>query len=325
MFKLGYVPVVLLSAGIGLKLYSLALVEPPMGPLIDEYRKSCGYSETNPFHDFICVIEPFFKELVSNDIGKSFLTAFGTSGAVLSSSLYIKAGEGRGSSLFSPLILIANTLLGQVFGAGIVSPITLPFLLALSKTLAPANAPAPTPPTYAYTVTLLATQFTVFLISMALSTIEATHPNWPYINYLFQAFPLLFLPLALYARSGTGILNKATPTPTLTISAFTVFKFLYAPLWWLTLAQGLDAYFRAGTPFTLPCYFMALDFGGYVLTFVALYAIDAVAGEAQAHMGLGRLFGSLLAVGPASTMAMYFGAKQRLSVERAEAERLKKV
>jgi hypothetical protein len=60
----------------------MALVEPPMGPLFDGYRKSCTYPETNPFYNFICVIEPLFKDLVTNDIGKSFLTAFGTSGAV---------------------------------------------------------------------------------------------------------------------------------------------------------------------------------------------------------------------------------------------------
>ncbi|KAJ7700958.1 hypothetical protein B0H16DRAFT_1705537 [Mycena metata] len=320
MFQPGYVPIVLLSVGIGLKLYSLAFVEPPMGPLIEEYRKSCTYSKTNPFYDFICVIEPFFKDLVSNDIGKSFLTAFGTSGAVLSTSLYIKGGEGRGSALFSPLVLTANSLAGQAFGAGIVGPIVLPTLLAISKTLAPANGPAPSPPTYSYTIRLLAAQFIVFLISMALSGIEATHPRWPYVNYAFQAFPLLFMPLALYPRSTT---HKNTPTPTLTISAFTVFKYLYAPLWWVTVASGMNAYFRGGETFSLPCYFMALDFGGYVLTFLAIYALEFVSGEAQAVMGVSRLLVRLVGTGPASTMATYFEGKQRLSVERAEAERIK--
>ncbi|KAJ7023611.1 hypothetical protein C8F04DRAFT_1233133 [Mycena alexandri] len=322
MFKLGYVPIVLLSVGIGLKLYSLAFVEPPMGPLIEEYRKSCTYSKTNPFYDLICVIEPFFKDLVTNEIGKSFLTAFGTAGAVLSTSLYIQGGEGGGSPLFSPLVLIANSLAGQAFGAGIVGPIVLPTLLAISKALAPPNNPAPSPPTYSYTVTLLGMQFTVFLISMALSGIGATHPNWPYVNYAFQAFPLLFLPLSLYPRS---TIHKNTPTPTLTVSAFTVFKYLYAPLWWVTVAGGLNAYLRRGETFSLPCYFMALDFGGYVLTFLAIYALDFVAGEAQAVMTVPRLLAGLFGAGPASTMATYFERKQRLSVERAEAQRVKKM
>ncbi|KAJ7762095.1 hypothetical protein B0H16DRAFT_1688232 [Mycena metata] len=321
MFKLGYVPIVLFSVGIGLKLYSLAFVEPPMGPFIDECRKSCTYSETNPFHDFICVVEPFFKDLITNDIGKSLFTAFGMSGTVFSTSLYIKGGEGRGSALFSPLILVANGLAGQALGVGIVAgPIVLPTLLAISKTLAPANGPAPSPPTYSYTVTLLAAQFGVFLLSMTVSSIAVTNPNWPYVNYAFQAFPLLFLSLALHPRSTP---HKDTPTPTLTVSTFTVFKYLYAPLWWVTVAPGLNAYFRAGETFSLPSYFMALSFAGYVLTFLAFYALDFVAGEAQAVMGVSRLVVGLLVAGPTSTMATYFERKQRLSVDRAEAERIK--
>lgn len=208
-----------------------------------------------------------------------------------------------------------------MFGAGIVGPIFLPAISALSNTLAPANARPPSPPTYAYTATLLCMQFSVFLLSMALSGLPPTHENWPYVNYAFQAFPLLFLPLAFFPSTPV---HKATPTPTTTISAFTVFKYLYAPLWWVTIAQALNAYFRAGVEFTPACYFMALDFAGFVLTFIGLYAVDAVAGEAQKAMGVGRMLGGLVVVGPASTMATYFERRQRAVVERAEKERLRK-
>ncbi|KAJ7917459.1 hypothetical protein B0H13DRAFT_327514 [Mycena leptocephala] len=315
-------PAVLVCVAIGIKLYRMALVEPPMGLLFDGYRKSCTYSETNPFYNFICVIEPLFKDLVTNDIGKSFLTAFGTSGAVMSTYLFLKGGEGNRSLLFSPLITISHTLAGQALGAGIVGPMLLPALSAISKSLAPINAPSPSPPTYGYTVTLLAMQFTVFLLSMALSSVPPTNANWPYINYTFQAFPLLFIPLFFFPSRRA---QPDAPIPTLSISAFTFFKYLYAPLWWVTLAQGLNAYYRQGQPFTPPCYFMALDFAGFVLTFLGMYAVDAVAGEAQAAMGVPRLVVGLLVAGPASTMAAYFGMKQRLVMERAETERTKRI
>jgi hypothetical protein len=165
-------------------------------------------------------------------------------------------------------------------------------------------------------------QFTVFLLSIALSSVPPTNANWPYINYTFQAFPLLFIPLFFFPSRRA---QPDAPIPTLSISAFTFFKYLYAPLWWVTLAQGLNAYYRQGQPFTPPCYFMALDFAGFVLTFLGMYAVDAVAGEAQAAMGVPRLVVGLLAAGPASTMAAYFGMKQRLVVERAETERTKKI
>jgi hypothetical protein len=63
---------------IGVNLYHLAVVKPPMGPLIESYLKSCIYSKTNPFYDFICIVEPFFIELLANDVGKSILGVFGT-------------------------------------------------------------------------------------------------------------------------------------------------------------------------------------------------------------------------------------------------------
>jgi len=153
---------------------------------------------------------------------------------------------------------------------------------------------------------------------MALTSVPPTTANWVYVNYVFQAFPLLFLPLTFLSRASH--IAKPAPPPTLTISAFTFFKYLYAPLWWVSLAQGLNAYFRAGQEFTPACYFMALDFSGFVLSFLGVYAIEAVAGEAQAAMGVQRLVVGLLAQGPASTMATYFEAKQRLAVQRAETE-----
>jgi hypothetical protein len=236
--------------------------------------------------------------------------------------LFLKGGEGDSSLLFSPLITIAHTLAGQVFGAGIVGPVLLPALLAISKSLTPIRAPSHSPPTYSYTFTLLTMQFTVFLLSMTLSSVPPTNANWLYINYIFQAFPLLFIPLFFFP---SGPAQKSTPIPTLSISAFTFFKYLYGPLWWVTLAQGLNAYYRQGQNFTLPCYFMALDFSGFLLTFVGMYAIDAVAGDADAAMSVLRLLVGLVVAGPASTMAAYFGEKQRLMVERAEVERIKKV
>ncbi|KAJ6477861.1 hypothetical protein C8R47DRAFT_1139662 [Mycena vitilis] len=320
MFHMGFIPVVLFSAAIGFKLYSLALVEPPMGPLIEGYRKSCVYADTNPLHDFICVVEPFFKDLMSNDVGKSFITAFGTSGAVMSTYLFLKGGESGGSLLFSPAITIAHTLAGQLFGAGIIGPVVVPLLAALAKCFAPLNAPAPSPPTYSYTVTLLCMQFMVFTTSMALSSVPPTETNWIYVNYAFQGFPLLFIPLAFFPRPPRDVKPNSA-----SVAAFTFFKYLYAPLWWLTFAQGLHAYFVKEQELTLPAYFMALDFSGFTFMFVVLYALDAIASEAQGKMSVPRLVGGLLALGPASTMASYFEAKQRAVVEGAEVARAKKM
>ncbi|KAF7371386.1 hypothetical protein MSAN_00775100 [Mycena sanguinolenta] len=321
MFRVGFVPVVLVSTAIGFKLYSMALVEPPMGPLIAGYLQSCTYSQENPFHDFICVIEPFFQDLVGNDIGKSFLTAFGTAGAVMSTYLFVKGGEPGRSVLFSPLITIAHTLAGQVFGAGIVGPIVLPALFAISKSLAPLNARS-SPPSYAYTMTLLVMQFLVFILSILLSAIPPTNPNWRFVNYAFQGFPLLFLPLAFFPHTSAAA-RKTAPTPTASILAFTFFKYLYAPLWWITLAQGLNAYFRQGQDFSLSCYFIALDFMGFIITFVGIYAVEVMEGP-ETVMSVPRLVGGLLLTGPASTMATYFEKQQRLVVVHAEAERTAK-
>ncbi|KAF8175872.1 hypothetical protein K438DRAFT_2044443 [Mycena galopus ATCC 62051] len=323
MVGVSFVPVVIVSAGIGFMLYRMAFVEPPMGPLIEEYLKSCTYSETNPFHGFICVTEPFFLDLVGNDVGKSLLTVFGTSGAVMSTYLFIKGGEPGGSFVFSPLITIAHTLAGQAFGAGIVGPILLPALFALSKTFSPNTARSPSPPSYSYTVTLLSMQFIVFLLSMALSSVPPTIPSWVYVNYAFQGFPLLFLPLAFIPRTPAQK-QLETPTPTLTISAFVVLKYIYGPLWWISVAQGLNAYFRQGQTFSLPCYFMVLDFAGYIVAFLGIYAVDAVAGEARAAMSVPRLLIGLVAAGPASTMAAYFEAKQRLVVQGAKTAQTEK-
>ncbi|KAJ7676740.1 hypothetical protein DFH06DRAFT_613266 [Mycena polygramma] len=244
----------------------------------------------------------------------------------MSTYLFLKGGEGGGSILFSPVITIVHTLAGQVFGAGIIGPMVVPLLAALAKSFVPPSAPAPSPPTYVYTVTLLCMQFIVFVISMALSSIPPTEPSWIYTNYAFQGFPLLFIPLAFFPHAQhSRLMSTSTSPPTLSVSAFTFFKYLYAPLWWLTLAQGLHAYFIKEQEFTLPAYFMALDFGGFTLMFVGLYALDAVAGDVQGAMSVPRLAGGLLGVGPTSTMASYFEAKQRAVVEGAEAERAKKM
>ncbi|KAF7358438.1 hypothetical protein MVEN_00894300 [Mycena venus] len=328
MFQPGYVLIVLASAVLGLQLYSKTFVQPPMGALFESYLNSCAYSKSNPFYSIICVLEPLFKDLVGNEIAKSFMTACGTVGAVMSTYLFLKGGEPGASPALSPLITIAHTLAGQFFGAGIVGPILLPLIMVLSKTYAPRNAPSPSPPTYAYTVTLLFMQFTVFSLAMALSGVPPTSASWPYVNYAFQAFPLLFLPLALFPThtkaKGNSTTPPPTPIPTLSISTFTVMKYLYGPLWWVTLAQGLNAYFRLGETFSPACRFIALDYIGFVWTFVAMYAVDAVAGEAQVAMSVQRLLISFVATGPASTMAAYFEAKQRLVVERAESERARK-
>ncbi|KAF8175871.1 hypothetical protein K438DRAFT_1979385 [Mycena galopus ATCC 62051] len=235
----------------------------------------------------------------------------------MSTYLFIKGGEPGGSVFFSPFITIAHTLAGQAFGPGIVGPILLPALFALSKTLSPNNASLPSPPSYSYTATLLCIQFVVFLLSMALTSIPPTTPSWVYVHYAFQGFPLLFLPLAFIPRTPAQK-HSATPTPTLAISAFVVFKYLFGPLWWVTVAQGLNAYFRQGQTFNLACYLTVLDFTGYILAFLGIYAVEAVAGEARAAMSVSRLLIGLAAAGPASTMAAYFEAKQRLGVQGAK-------
>jgi hypothetical protein len=56
-------------------------------------------------------------------------------------------------------------------------------------------------------------------------------------------------------------------------SVFTVYKYLYAPVWWISAVRVLNAYFRAGQDFTLPSYFMTLDSAGLGITFVGMYAM----------------------------------------------------
>ncbi|KAJ6564013.1 hypothetical protein B0H19DRAFT_1258528 [Mycena capillaripes] len=332
MFHTGFAPVVITCAAIGFKLYRMALVEPPMGPLLEDYLQSCTYSNTNPFHDLLCIVEPFFKQLLSNEIGKSFLTAFGASGTVLSSYhvlstyLFTMAGERGGSPLFSPLIIVALQLAGQAFGLGIVGPIVIPLLSAISKSFTRPNTRAPSSPTYVYTVTHLCTQFAVFLLSLVLCNVPLTSTHWVHVDYVWQAFPLFFLPLAFFSRSFEPP-SKGTlaPIPTLTISVFTVYKYIYAPAWWAAIGKALNAYYRHGETFNLACYFMALDVAGFVVLLLGIYALDAVAGEAQVVMSVEKLLGGFIALGPASTMAAYFEGQQRLVVEREEAERARKV
>ncbi|KAJ7812024.1 hypothetical protein B0H14DRAFT_3753934 [Mycena olivaceomarginata] len=285
--------IVIVCAAIGFKLYRMALVEPPMGSILEEWIQLCAYSKTNPFHDFICIVEPFFEELLSNEIGKSFITAFGASGTAMSSyhvlSMYLhtKAGDHGGSLFFSSSLIIALQLAGQVFCLGIIGSI-----------------------------------FAIFLFSLVISNVPPTRPEWVYINYLWQAFPLLFLPLALLPCSPAPT-NKTSSS--LSISVFTVYKYVYGPAWWAALGAGLNAYFRHGETFNPACYFMAVDVVGFVMLFLGMYAVDAVAGDAREVMGMGRLLGGFVVLGPASTMAAYFEGQQRVAVERAEAEWIKKV
>ncbi|KAJ7907543.1 hypothetical protein B0H13DRAFT_1879480 [Mycena leptocephala] len=215
------------------------------------------------------VPKPFFIELLANDVGKSILGVFGTCNMAL--------------------------------GAGIIAPIVFPALLAISKTLEPPSAPPFSPPTFAYTVTLVAMQFTVFLLAKGLTSLPTTHVNWPYLNYVFQGFPLIFLPLALFSR-GTNTKGQTQAPPTMSASVFTVYKYLYAPVWWISAVRGLNAYFRAGQDFTLPSYFMTLDSAGWV-----------------SRSAEGLLL-RLLVAGPASMMAVYYEAKEGLVVQRAERE-----
>ncbi|KAJ7470185.1 hypothetical protein B0H11DRAFT_2434358 [Mycena galericulata] len=236
---------------------------------------------------------------------------------VMSTHLFIEGGRHSSSALFSPLVTAAQSLAGQVFGAGIVGPIILPARLALSKMFEPVGAPSPGPPPFLYTVTLLAMQFVVFSLSMSLTALPVSHAAWPYANYAFQGFPLLFIPLALLPRGKPSTpTNTGTSPPTIAITVFTVLKYLYAPLWWITVAQGLNAYYRKNEVFSLPCYFMALDFAGFVFTFVAMYAVDAVAGETKDTMSVAGLIVRMLLRGPASTMALYYEAKEKRAVER---------
>ncbi|KAJ6526771.1 hypothetical protein B0H19DRAFT_1084352 [Mycena capillaripes] len=125
-----------------------------------------------------------------------------------------------------------------------------------------------------YTVALLVMQITVFLISMALSSLPPTHANWIHVNYAFQAFPPTSV-LPQWLRECA----KIHPDPDAQCLRVHRVQVLCGPLWWATLAQGLNAYFRQGQTFSLPCYFITLDFAGFSLALVRMYAVDAVAGE----------------------------------------------
>ncbi|KAJ7446551.1 hypothetical protein FB451DRAFT_1188642 [Mycena latifolia] len=314
MFRQGFVPVVLAAVGIGLKIYRMAWVDPPMGPLVESFLASCTYSTSTPLRGFLCVLEPYFKHLVSNDIGKSLLTVCGTFGMVMSTHFHLTAGQWNAPPLFSPLITIATTLLGQGYGAGITGPILLPALLAISKTLQPTDAAPPTPSPFPYTVTVLGMHFAVFLLSGSITGIPTSSTAWSYANCAFQLFPLLLLPLTLFPRATAPPANE--PTPTLTASVFKVYKYLYTPLWWISVAQGLNAYYRQNEPFSLPCYFLAVDFAGMVLTFLGMYAIDYVAGD-TARFSVSDLVLRLALMGPTAAMAAYYEAKERWVIEHA--------
>ncbi|KAJ6599740.1 hypothetical protein DFH09DRAFT_1128711 [Mycena vulgaris] len=316
MFRQGFVPVVLASVGIGIKLYRMAWVDPPMGPLVESYLNSCSYSKANIFGGFLCVLEPYFKQLVSNDVGKSLLTACGTFGMVLSTHFHITGGQGGASRLFSPLVNIAHTLAGQGYGAGFVGPIVLPALIALSKSLASPHAPLPSPTPFPYAVTVLGMHFVVFMLSGALTAIPPSTAAWTYVNYAFQLFPLLFIPLGFFPEPDPKA--TAAPPPKISVTVFKVYKYMYAPLWWITVAQGLNGYYRLNQGFSAPDYFMAVDFAGMVLTFLGMYAIDYIAGDAVDTLTIQEVALGLVLAGPTATMAAYFEAKERKVVERAE-------
>ncbi|KAJ7620365.1 hypothetical protein FB45DRAFT_930073, partial [Roridomyces roridus] len=289
---IAYVPIVIVCIAVAMKLQDMATFQPPMGLLMAEYIKSCPGYGTGAINNFLCIIEPLFKDLVTNEIGKAFLTAFGTSGVVMSTHLLLRGGRSDASLFFSPLITTAVVLAGQVLGAGFVQLALVPLFLVVSKASPHLAAPLRHYPRLR-------------------SGVPPSNPAWVQINYAFQAFPILFLPLFLLSFIPT---SKSEPTPTLGVSALTFLKFIYAPLWCGTLAQGFAAYLRAGEPFTPPCFFMALDLSAFVLSFVGMYAVDAVAGDAP--MGVARMFGGLLVFGPASTMAAYFGEQERVLVEQ---------
>ncbi|KAF7325734.1 hypothetical protein MKEN_00423800 [Mycena kentingensis (nom. inval.)] len=322
MFNPSFIPIIVASTTGGLLLGRKALLDPQMDAVFKSYLSSCTYGPNTPFRGLICILEPFFKDLVTNELGKGFLTAFGTTGSVMSLHLYLRAGQHGRSAFLSPILFTLNTLAGQVMGAGFTSPVVIPTLLALAKTFEPANAKRPAPPPYAYIVTTLFMHFCVFAISMSLTGIPVTDPKWVYANYIFQLFPLIFLPLSFLPTKPKT--DAQTETPTLSASAFRVLKFLHFCSWWGT-AIGFVATLRAGTaPFTAPVRFMALDFAGFVISFVGGYLIDLVAGDVPAGFGPGPLALRALATGPASTLAAYFEARERENIKFAADAGLKK-
>ncbi|KAK7056084.1 hypothetical protein R3P38DRAFT_3385801 [Favolaschia claudopus] len=338
-------PIVLACSLTGLILYRMAFVQAPMSGLWSSYLDSCTYPKTTFFRNSICALEPLFKDLVGNEIGKSFMTIFGTAGGVMATYLFIKGGESGASVVFNPLFTIAHTLAGQRFGAGMIGPIVLPAAFAFSRIFPPqtnAAAPGHGPPTYNYTVSLFIMQFLVFVLSTLLSSVPTSSTAWPYVNYAFQLFPLLFLPLAFLNNNSpppphTHTKGSAAPAavPTLSVSVFTFYKYLYAPLWWMSLLQGLNRAYRAyynyaqnaPSPFTLPTYFMALDLVGFVVMFVGVFAVEWVQGgdEVAGEMGWGEVGWRVVGTGLGSTMAVVFERKQRRVVERAQEARGGKV
>ncbi|KAJ7683443.1 hypothetical protein B0H17DRAFT_1181634 [Mycena rosella] len=315
MFRQGFLPVVLASVGIGIKLYRMAWVDPPMGPLIEGYLKSCTYPTRNPFRSVLCVLEPFFRDFVSNDLGKSLLTGTGTCGMVMSTHFHLTAGQAGAPPLSSSFLTIASTLLGQVLGAGFAGPVLLPLQLALSKSLQPPRrgAAPPTPPPARYTLAVLGIHFCVFLLSGALTAVPPTTPAWTYVNYAFTLFPLLFVPLVFFPAPAPHV--KEEEAPTLSVTVFKVYKIIYAPLWWISVAQGLNVYLRTHQ-FSLPTYWLALDLVGMVAAFLGMYAVDFVAGD-TAGFGVEKVALGLVLAGPAATMAAYYEAKEREVVDRA--------
>jgi hypothetical protein len=105
-------------------------------------------------------------------VGKSILGVFGMlepvslslSGRKDAGLVHVSLYQWRSRRRVCIFLTHDHWLAGQALGAGIIAPIVFPTLLAMSKTLEPASA-RPFSPPFAYAVTLVAMQFTVFLLA----------------------------------------------------------------------------------------------------------------------------------------------------------------
>ncbi|KAJ7265073.1 hypothetical protein C8J57DRAFT_1622096 [Mycena rebaudengoi] len=306
--------VVLILSAFQYKFIKLVLIDPPAGPRMQHYFKSCGVFQEFPmrFKSLECRAEFVFTETLSDTAGTVSFVMLMAMFAVLYIHIYFRCGQQGKSAFFAPCLFIAIMLVGQFVGGGVICPM-FPILFTLAKSFEPAHASKLGPPSYAYTATTLVTQFLVVLISFAVAFLPLTNPIWNYAVFVYMGYPFVSLPLAIVPKNTSP---KAV-VPTLSVFAFTFLKDASTPLWWLAVAQSAAAY-HAGTPFTEMYYILTDDLAGFMVGMVGIYAVDYVSGDAPSHFRPMAILQRLALAGPASAAAAYFEAKEKESIRVAQ-------
>lgn len=131
---------------------------------------------------------------------------------------------------------------GQAVGHGVITPIVVPAILAITKSLEGKKAGLPAPPTAVYTIFTVVSQLATTALLVRLLTLPPKDPSWSTVNYAFQAFPLFLAPLALLSPSKASSKGDSGPASTQTV--FTAMRYLSIPAYWVSLGTIANAYFN---------------------------------------------------------------------------------